>query len=73
MYPNSIYFSLKVAPLSVIWGQSIYYLGTWTFRVCFAVPRDGARNKHHKEVLRLRPAPSRRIGVHPARPRPSES
>ena len=33
MYPNSIYFGLKVVPISVLWGQSIYYLGTWTLRV----------------------------------------
>ena len=29
MYPNSIYLSLKVVSILVLWGQSIYYLGTW--------------------------------------------
>ena len=32
MYPNSIYLSLKVVSVLVLlelWGQSIYYLGTW--------------------------------------------
>ena len=33
MYPNSIYFGLKVVPIKVLEGQSIYYLGTWTLRV----------------------------------------
>ena len=33
MYPNSIYFGLKVLPIQVHWGHSIYYLGTWTLRV----------------------------------------
>ena len=32
MYPNSIDFGLKVVPISVLWGLSIYYLGTWTFK-----------------------------------------
>ena len=32
MYPNSIYFDLKVVPIKVLWGQSIYYVGTWTIR-----------------------------------------
>ena len=30
MYPNRIYFALKVVPMWVLWAQSIYYLGTWT-------------------------------------------
>ena len=29
MYPNSIYLSLKVVSILVLWGQSIYYLDTW--------------------------------------------
>ena len=33
MYPKSIYFGLNVVPIQVLWGQSIYYLGTWTVRV----------------------------------------
>ena len=33
MYPNSIYFGLKVVPIEVLWGQSILYLSTWTLRV----------------------------------------
>ena len=33
MYPNSIYFGLKVVPIREIWSQSIYFLGTWTLRV----------------------------------------
>ena len=37
MYPNSIYFGLKVVPIQVLWGQSIYYLGTWTLRVIIAL------------------------------------
>ena len=32
MYPSSIYFGLKVVPTWVLWGQSIYCLGTWTLR-----------------------------------------
>ena len=32
-YPNSLYFGLKVVPTQVVWGHSIYYLGTWTLRV----------------------------------------
>ena len=32
MYPNSIYFGLKVVRIWVPWGQSIYYSGTWTLR-----------------------------------------
>ena len=32
MYPNSIYFGLKVLPIQVHWGHSIYSLGTWTLR-----------------------------------------
>ena len=32
MYPNSGYFDRKVVPIWVLWGQSIYYLGTWTLR-----------------------------------------
>ena len=30
MYLNSIYCGLKVVPISVLWGQSTYYLCTWT-------------------------------------------
>ena len=29
MYPNSINLSLKVVSILLLWGQSIYYLGTW--------------------------------------------
>ena len=29
MYPNSIYLSLKVVSILLLWGQTIYYLGTW--------------------------------------------
>ena len=29
MCPNSRYLGLKVVPILVVWGQSIYYLGTW--------------------------------------------
>ena len=32
MYPNSRYLGLKVVAILVLWGQSIYYLGTWTLR-----------------------------------------
>ena len=32
MYPNSIYFGLKLVSIWVLWGQSIYYVGTWTLR-----------------------------------------
>ena len=30
---KQIYFVLKVVPIWVLWGLSIYYLGTWTLRV----------------------------------------
>ena len=30
MYPKSIYFGLKVVHKKVVWGQSLYYLSTWT-------------------------------------------
>ena len=30
MYPNKRYIGLKVVPIWVLWGQSIYCLGTWT-------------------------------------------
>ena len=33
MYPNSIYFGLKVVPIEVLWGQCIYDMSTWTPRV----------------------------------------
>ena len=33
MYPKSIYFGLKVVSIQALWGQCIYYLGTWIFRV----------------------------------------
>ena len=33
MCPNSIYFGLKVVPKKVLWGQRLYYLGTWVFRL----------------------------------------
>ena len=32
MYPNGIYFGLKVVPNKVLWGHSRNYLGTWTLR-----------------------------------------
>ena len=32
MYPNSRYFGLKVVPIWVLWGQRLYYLGTWSLR-----------------------------------------
>ena len=33
MCPNSIiYNGLEVIPVWVVWGQSIYYLGTWTLQ-----------------------------------------
>ena len=35
MYSYSIYIGLKVVPIQVLWGQSIYYLGTWTLRDCW--------------------------------------
>ena len=34
MYPNSIYLSLKVVSILVLWGQGMYYLGTWILWVC---------------------------------------
>ena len=34
MYPSSRYFGLEVVPIWVLWGQSIYNLGTWTLREC---------------------------------------
>ena len=34
MYPNSIHLSLKVVSILVLWGQSIYYLGTWILWEC---------------------------------------
>ena len=34
MYPNSIYLSLKVVSILLLWGQSIYYLGTWILWGC---------------------------------------
>ena len=37
MYPNSMYFGLKVLPKKVRWAQSIYYLSTWILRVGFGV------------------------------------
>ena len=33
MCPNSIHVGLKVVPIWVLWGQSIYYLGTWALRI----------------------------------------
>ena len=30
MHPNSMYFTLKVVRIWVLWALSIYYLGTWT-------------------------------------------
>ena len=42
MYPNSIHFGLKVVPIWVLRGQSIYYLGTWTLRVGVLVMGLGA-------------------------------
>ena len=33
MCANSIYAVLKVIPIQVLWGQSIYHLGTQTLKV----------------------------------------
>ena len=41
MCPSSIYLGLlglKVVPILVLWGQSIYYLATWTLRVPLFFP-----------------------------------
>ena len=32
--PKSIYLSLKVVSILVLWGQSIYYLATWILWAC---------------------------------------
>ena len=32
MYWSSIYLGLKVAPISLLWGLCIYYIGTWTLQ-----------------------------------------
>ena len=44
MYPNSIHLSLKVVSILVLWGQSIYYLGTWILWVCVCLGRLGRRD-----------------------------
>ena len=42
MYPNSTYFGLKhVVPAKVLYGQGIYYLGTWTLIV------EARKLEHH--------------------------
>ena len=28
-----MYFAIEVIPIWVLWAESIYYLGAWTFRV----------------------------------------
>ena len=49
MYPCSIYIGLRVVPKEVVWGQSIYCLGTWTLRIWFLVFRS-----NEDEVLNSR-------------------
>ena len=47
MYPNSIYLSLKVVSILVVWGQSIYSLGTWILwdkgQIASSTPHEGLR------------------------------
>ena len=33
MCPDTRHFGLKVVPVWILWGHSVYYLGTWTLRV----------------------------------------
>ena len=48
MYPNSIYLSLKVVSILVLWGQSIYCLGTW-------ILWERVQSKGIVEVVKMHP------------------
>ena len=74
---EQIYFGLKVVPIWVLWGPSIYYLGTWTLRAglvymklhgCLGFIAALRRGRKRSPGLRKRPEEWRSIKLLTHRP-----